>query len=276
MLALLLSLSTAAANGQSTHVWISRRALELLPEGELKELLSAQEAALVHGTMFPDGGYPLGDPYAEIAHWEPFQGLYMEWIQDRYAAPWEGQAAHEVAFLFGMASHGMADQSFDACYFNWSSIYDADHGWAAGESFDEASDVIWSSIVGGQELPAQDVPYETLTALYDAYGEPTDIETMQEGQNILELAIGMAGLAGQSPELVESYAAEFPWGGSHLDFHGLPGTPEDAGAVGAAQRVGARPGHHPNLARGWRPHPRPGGRCPAGQAHPLFCARALL
>ena len=68
----------ALANGQDTHVWITRDALRHLPEGELKDLLAdpANEAALVHGSMFPDGGYAVDHDYGETAHWEPFQGRY--------------------------------------------------------------------------------------------------------------------------------------------------------------------------------------------------------
>ena len=47
-----------------------------LTQPELRKMLD-------NGTMFPDGGYPLGDPYAEIAHWEPFQGAYLDWIVGR-------------------------------------------------------------------------------------------------------------------------------------------------------------------------------------------------
>ena len=109
----------ALANGQTTHIWITEAALSALPDGELKELLARPELRdpLINGAMFPDGGYAVGDDYGELAHWEPFQQSYLQWIRDTYAAPYtEGEAADHVAFFMGMASHGMADEVFDSLF----------------------------------------------------------------------------------------------------------------------------------------------------------------
>ena len=78
LLALLALHAPALANGQTSHLWITDAALERLPEGELKELLTREDLRpwLRNGTMFPDGGYAVDDGYGEIAHWEPFQSLY--------------------------------------------------------------------------------------------------------------------------------------------------------------------------------------------------------
>src|SRR5262245_9807785 len=109
---------SARANGQSTHLWITHDALDHLPEGALREFLTRPELRkmLDNGTMFPDGGYPQNDPYAEIAHWEPFQGAYFDWILTEHDPPYVDEGAENLAFLFGMASHGMADQVFDSLY----------------------------------------------------------------------------------------------------------------------------------------------------------------
>lgn len=233
MLAALLALALPAhANGQTTHVWITRHAIEHLDDGPLKELVSdpANEAALVHGAMFPDGGYPLGHAYAEDAHWEGFQGDYQAWIRDHHAAPFSDEGARHVAFLLGLGSHGMADQTFDAFYFNWSSIKDAEHGWAQGESFDEASDFIFASIEGGQSVPERWVPQDTLIDIYTARGIDVDADTLDDGQGLLETAIALVGLGSQNPDLVDEYAALFPWGGAHLVDPELPGTPACEGA----------------------------------------------
>jgi len=245
MLTTLLALSLPAhANGQTTHVWITRHAIEHLDDGPLKELVQdpGNEAALVHGAMFPDGGYPLGHPYAEDAHWEGFQGDYQAWIEANHAPPFSDEGARHVAFLLGLGSHGMADQTFDAFYFNWSSIKDAEHGWAAGESFDEASDFIMASIHGGQELPERWVPEQTLVDLYTARGIEVDAETLGDGQALLETAVALVGFGSQNPDLVDEYAAMFPWGGAHLDDPDLPGTPACEGVWIAAywQEVYAR------------------------------------
>ena len=124
-----LLVGAALANGQTTHMWISHEALEVLPEGDLKSFLEKPEhvAALENGTMFPDGGYAVGHPYGETAHWEPFQGLYRDWILDNFDGPLDPQAGEYVAFYLGMASHGMADQVFDALYMERSKQKDAEY-----------------------------------------------------------------------------------------------------------------------------------------------------
>ena len=79
-----LAPSTAHANGQTTHVWITLEAVGHLDDGPLKELLSKPEVfdALVNGAMFPDGGYANGDHYGELAHWEPLQQAYLRLTLD--------------------------------------------------------------------------------------------------------------------------------------------------------------------------------------------------
>ncbi|MEC8423831.1 MAG: hypothetical protein VX000_08645, partial [Myxococcota bacterium] len=155
---------------------------------------------------------------------------YEAWIQDRHASPFSDEGAQHVAFLLGLGSHGMADQTFDAFYFNWSSIKDADFGWAQGESFDEASDFIVASMHGAQEVPARWLPRDTLVELFVARGIDVDSDTLDDGQGLLEAAVALVGLGARNPDLVDAYAAMFPWGGAHLDDPHLPGTPTCGGA----------------------------------------------
>jgi len=76
----------ARANGQTSHLWISDTALDQLPDGELRDFLTRDDLQLMlrNGSMFPDGGYAVGDGYGEIAHWEPFQTAYLVWIRDSF------------------------------------------------------------------------------------------------------------------------------------------------------------------------------------------------
>lgn len=225
---LLFCCAPALANGQTTHVWISRRALDYLPEGELADLLqqSDLEPMLVHGTMFPDGGYPLGHPYGETAHWEPFQTRYLEWIKETWGPPYTGEAAPHVAFLMGMGSHGLADQTFDAFYLNRSQLYDGDLGWADGKSMDEATDIVWARMTGAQDVPERWVPYDELLPLFADAGVEVDAATLASGQDLLELAVSAVGVAGSSEGDLSYYEDPFPWATSNLDNSDLPGVPE--------------------------------------------------
>lgn len=229
-------LSTRAlANGQSTHVWISHHALEHLPDGELRELLTdpALEPMLVNGSMFPDGGYPLGDGYAEIAHWEPFQNRYRDWIAARCEQPWPDDCRQHIAFLMGMASHGMADQVFDALYYERGRQYDPSENFSA-HSFDQSTDVAMMALVGRVDYAEDWVPYETFVDLYAEYGHTVDVDTLEQGQALLRIAILWVGNASEDETLLASETAWFPWLTGNLDAPDLPGTPFCEGRVVAA------------------------------------------
>ena len=108
--------SRAEANGAYTHAHISQLAHAMLPPGELRTLF--EDPALVHayecGSLFPDSGYAVGDDYGELAHWEAFLDAYIVDLRARYGSDYSSEPARlEVAFLLGVASHGMADQSYD-------------------------------------------------------------------------------------------------------------------------------------------------------------------
>ncbi len=231
---LLALLGSTWANGQTTHVWITRHALEHLPPGELLDILSdpANQPMLLNGGMFPDGGYAVDHPYGEAGHWEPLQGAYLDWIVETQQLPLDGQGEQHLAFLMGTASHGMADQVFDALYMERSKVYDADQGWTDGESMDEATDVIWALITGPQEVPELWLPSDELVPLYAEQGIEVDAETLEDGQTLLGAAIDLVGLFSTSAQLVEGYEAEFPWATSHLrDDTDVWGAPRCEGEV---------------------------------------------
>ena len=69
---------------------------------------------LRNGTMFPDGGYAVGD-LQELAHWEQFQDAYRVYIEDTYDTPFTDEGAMHVAFLM-VSPPCMADQVFDSFY----------------------------------------------------------------------------------------------------------------------------------------------------------------
>ena len=222
----LFSIATALGNGQSTHAWISQQAVSVLAPGELRALMSDPELELYwrNGTMFPDGGYPIGDDYGEIAHWEPFQRAYMVWIQQQFQPPWTDEAQRHIAFWLGLASHGMADQTFDAMYFRRAYVYDADSDFSL--SFDQAHDVVFIADNGPQPAPQAWFPTEVLLPLFEDAGHTVSESTLNQGQAYLQVAITwVAGAAENQPELVQDYRAHFPWGNAHLNDRSVPGSP---------------------------------------------------
>lgn len=210
----------AQACGQSTHIWIGLEAVDLLPaEHPLHALLSTPQAreAMVNGAMFPDGGYsPLTqDPYGETAHWEPFQSAYLRWIATHHQAPYTDDAALQVAFLLGMAAHGISDQIYDGVYLTRSQAHDGEDGWAQSD-VDFATDVVTTSRVGAQEVVEDRVPYDTLVDVFRDFGQPTDRQVLVTGQGSLRVAVLYIGGLGQQPDQAATYAAQFPWTSEYL------------------------------------------------------------
>ena len=238
--ALLCPPSVAAANGQSTHVWISVEALERLPSGPVSDLLRRPEllTPLVNGTMFPDWGYASGDrDHGEASHWEPFQQEYLRWIQESFEAPYsEGEAAQHVAFLFGMASHGMADEHFDSLFMEHSRCYDT--GWTLDDvaSLDTASDVLFMSQVGGIATPEPWLPTEALTEVYARAMPqlPLDTEGLAWGNELLHVAIAAVDALKDNEERVATFTALYPWSAERFLDETTPGSPPtEADAVAA-------------------------------------------
>lgn len=224
--------SAAWANGQTSHLWISDHALSHLPEGELRELLLRQDLRVMldSGTMFPDGGYAVDHPYGESAHWEGLQAPYLEWIRAEHEPPWTDEAAQHIAFLMGMASHGMADQVFDSNYMERARVYDAESPWET-ESMDEATDVAYAAARGGWEIDGSWLPAEALVPLFAQHQAiEVDADTLESGQGLLEVAVWFVGQAAQNPETVAEYEAQWPWATTH-QLEDVPGAPECEGRI---------------------------------------------
>ena len=229
LLAALLLSGPALANGQNTHVWITLQAAQQVQDPELRALLADHQNALINGGMFPDGGYAVNHPYGEAGHWEGVHDPFRDWLRENQ----DPQDVPElVAFYMGMASHGMADQSFDAFYFSESRVRDADDGWAEGESFDEASDVIWTAVQGGSPVPERQVPTQ-MPGIYEEVGIEVDPDTLDDGQKLVISALELVALLGTNEAKVAEYQALFPWGGANLDAP-LPGAPADEARIVAA------------------------------------------
>ena len=239
---MLLSLLTslALANGQTSHQRITLDATALVPPGDLADFVARDDVrgALLNGTMFPDGGYAVGHGYGEASHWEPMQDLYLDWIRVRCQVPYEGDCAQHVAFLLGMRSHGIADQLYDAVYMERSKQVDAELGWATGESMDEATDVAFVAATAPGFVPEPFVPYQPLLELLGRAGEPVDVDTLDDAQNLLGLAIWYVGAAGTNPDAVMRYTEQFPWACTHQVDAEVAGNPTDeADTVGRYWQV---------------------------------------
>ncbi|KAJ1933363.1 hypothetical protein FBU59_006051, partial [Linderina macrospora] len=75
-------------------------------------ILDRHPEALQAGVVFPDWGYGClsNDDAAEAAHWTPFLESGLEYFHQTYHQPYSEKAEQLAAFLFGIASHQVADE----------------------------------------------------------------------------------------------------------------------------------------------------------------------
>nr|XP_038029864.1 phosphatidylinositol-glycan-specific phospholipase D isoform X2 [Anas platyrhynchos] len=109
-------------SGISTHVEIAHRALEFFisREGNVnyRQLLLNHQDAFQAGSIYPDAFYPsickngVFHDVSEDTHWSPFLNASIHYIRRNYPQPWEEATEKLVAFLFGIASHMVADVSW--------------------------------------------------------------------------------------------------------------------------------------------------------------------
>ena len=227
-LALLLLPAPALACGQTTHVWVSLEAVGSLPDGPIADLLAdpALRNILVNGTMFPDGGYAVSDPYGELAHWEPLQQAYLGWIRDEFGGAYDSlEAKQHIAFLLGLASHGLSDEVFDSLFYELSRAYDPGHDEQV-TGLDTASDVTFAADVGGIPQPTSWAPFDVLASVYrDRLGYDVAVDTLQAGHSFLYTALAYTDWARTSEERLETFTAEFPWAAARMNDPSVPGSP---------------------------------------------------
>ncbi|XP_050747533.1 phosphatidylinositol-glycan-specific phospholipase D isoform X1 [Gymnogyps californianus] len=109
-------------SGISTHVEIAHRALEFFIKREgnvnYRQLLLNHQDAFQAGSIYPDAFYPsicksgIFHDVSEDTHWSPFLSASIHYIRRNYPQPWEEATEKLVAFLFGIASHMVADVSW--------------------------------------------------------------------------------------------------------------------------------------------------------------------
>lgn len=230
VLAASLAPARAGANGNVSHQWISKTAAELVPaDGSLRGLVGdpALRQALFTGTMFPDWGYTPGATQderdaGESSHWEPVQEAYRSWIVANYAPPWSDEARLHLAFYLGMTSHGIADQTYDAMFFERSEFYEnKDHS-----EFDADTDVLWAGATGPGEVPMAWIPSETLLELFSTIaGKTIDASSMKQKVGLIGFAIQAVSIAAADPEELADAAVDFPWAAMSDEDPAVPGNP---------------------------------------------------
>jgi hypothetical protein len=179
-----LACASASANGAYTHIHISQLAREMLEPGPVRDLLSdpALELAYEAGSMFPDSGYAIGDDYGELAHWERFMSAYVAFLRARYAGDFSSSRAREhLAFMLGVGSHGMADQSYDTTLLQRS--FEVDGPESEEAPVDQYADYFLVANEGVVFTVDAWAPYADLRAVIADAGHEVDEATLTDGMN---------------------------------------------------------------------------------------------
>ncbi len=223
----------AVAHGIWGHVHVTGWAIENLPEGELQEFFSEPEVmhAALFGAAFTDSGYwPQGGElaqrsraYSEHTHWEPFIQDFVAWIVQNDPPPWDSLASRQrVAFLMGVASHGLQDEIFDSLF-----LYQIQHHDGAGqEEADPGTDgfLALDGHIRFQPTSAF-LPYETLLELYEGLGAGVDRDTIERSVRVMELVyLDHANGLGVARTLGEQYKDVIPWARAHYLDPDVPGS----------------------------------------------------
>lgn len=232
----LTSPSTAVANGNVSHQWVTRTAAAQTPQGGSLYALVNDEAlvgARDTGTRFPDWGYT---PSAtsderiagESAHWEPVQEGYRQFILANYAPPWSDEARLHLAFYLGMNAHGMGDQTYDSMFFERSRFYEPGNH----DLFDQDTDVMWAATAGPGDVPPSWIPVAPLLELFDTVaGVSIDGTSMATEVGVVGIAIGLVNAIAAQPKQVAAAEANFPWAAAHDHDATTPGNPGLAAEV---------------------------------------------
>jgi uncharacterized protein (TIGR03382 family) len=206
----------AMANGAYSHVHISQLAESRLPGGPLRAMLAGRRAEYESGSMFPDSGYAAGDDYGEIAHWEPFLSAIIAVLREIYCTGEtcdfaSAEAEARLAFVYGIASHGLADQFYDHTILKRSEELDGPLG-----DVDRLADYFIIRDPGVLLDVAPEGPFAELVAAFASpeVGYAVDAAVLESGMTVMATVIGLQIiLAGTGYD--EAWEAH-PWLGTHI------------------------------------------------------------
>ncbi|XP_025072196.1 phosphatidylinositol-glycan-specific phospholipase D isoform X1 [Alligator sinensis] len=232
--------------GISTHIEIAHRALEFFDKHErninYRQLLLNHQDAFQAGSVYPDAFYPvickngIFHRVSEDTHWTPFLNTSIHYIRRHYPHPWEEATEKLVAFLFGIASHMVADVNWhslgiDQGFLQTMGAIDFHGSYSeAHQVGDFGGDVLSQFELDFSYLEADwYIPVKDLIAIYqEFYGEKvvtegtiidcTYLQFLELYGEKLAVAKLFPTYAGKSPFLVEKFHEYFLGGMDDMAF----------------------------------------------------------
>ncbi len=213
----------AAAHGINGHVHVTGWAVEALPPGELRDFFAdraLRETAQI-GAAFPDSGYAIGDPYGEMAHWEPFINAYVEWIIATFGPAYDSEEARRhIAFMMGAAAHGLQDEIFDTHFLRYLIQEDGQDQDAA----DSGTDAFLFTDGILEFKPPLYIPETGLQAVFTAaHDYAPDQRQIRAGMQRVKILV-IDRFEAVAPMLDAQYRPLLPWGSTHYLDPDVPGS----------------------------------------------------
>lgn len=201
------------AGGWGFHLISTEKALETLPQGPLRALLTKELTPLLNGSIYPDGGYVYGQ--RELAEWthKYFLNPAFSKLEKQNCKNFRDlKCQKKLAFLFGIIAHIMGDCNFDRYFLRGLAKAEFDGDLDKAQNF---SDLKFDTVViKGYGLdtwvPKFYQPKEFVCKIYQEnnfHVTQKDLSEMQSYQRVLYTA-----LTSYATHSGERISHQSPWG----------------------------------------------------------------
>lgn len=220
LLAALGATGAASATGMQGHIYMAQCAAEQVTDPRLRALFDAHLNDLSNGAFFPDSGYTADDhAQGEIPHWEQYVQGYVELLRARYDKPFDKpESAAHVAFLMGLAAHGITDSTFDSLLYERADQVDP----GDMDTFDMAMDIFLVHDHPRYYLPEIAVDAQTQSEIFEQkIAHPVTPEAIEGAMSTAWS--GQAVVAKYLYLGADDYGKKFPWARQSLRDPRTPG-----------------------------------------------------
>jgi MYXO-CTERM domain-containing protein len=229
----------AQANDDSSHLWVTEKALDSLPPGcQITQFMKDADlrSMIDNGTIFPDLGYvPQQSAEAsaagEASHWEPFYDAYAAYIRNMPGFPGDALPRQVLAHYMGLVSHNMSDELYDSMYIERVDRYDA-------QDLTDVDELLGYALIegaGARTPPSSWIPMDQVLAVFNGLGYSPDAASIQYG--VTTVALSITGMNAAYLFKIGQAKSMFPWGTAHLFDPAAYGSPA---------------GYAPAIARWWQ------------------------
>lgn len=217
---LLSNANEARATGMQGHVYMAQCGAEQVQDVRLRAIFDAQPTHLANGGFFPDSGYTAKDhDQGEIPHWEGYVQAYVELIRETYGPKFDSpEAQQHIAFLMGMAAHGITDSTYDAIFGDRAAQVEP----TDINSLDMANEIFLVHDLPRYYIPELVVDTQTHSKVFtDRLLHPVTPDAIADAMGTAKS--GIAVVANLLYVGADEWGAKYPWARKHLLDPRIPG-----------------------------------------------------